>query len=140
MPPDGPPGRDAYDDDLSTVHNAADYLGVGLAVWSYRREPDAHARRAAANTIGEIDAALAALHRIRARLITETRRADDEAAARVDALLARTAAPPGRETGDGPLPEGTASTPTGHHHAPEAAGMRITRGGDGGRTPHEAAP
>lgn len=48
--------------------------------------------------------------------------------------------PPGRETGDGPLPEGTASTPPGHHHASEAAGMRITRGGDGGRAPREAAP
>jgi hypothetical protein len=48
--------------------------------------------------------------------------------------------PPGRETGGDPLPEGTASTPPGHHHAPEAAGMRITRGGDGGRAPHEATP
>jgi hypothetical protein len=100
-PPDGPPGRDPYDADLSTVHDAADYLGVGLAIWTARREPDPAARRAAADTIGEIDAALAALYRVRARLITETRRADDEAAVRVDEMLAR------RRDGPRPL------TPTG---------------------------
>jgi hypothetical protein len=98
---------DPWDVDLSAVQNAVDYLGVGLAIWSYRREPDAHARRAAADTIGEIDAALAALYRVRARLVTEVRRADDEAAARADELLARTReGPPGRETGDGPPPKG----------------------------------
>jgi hypothetical protein len=82
------PGPDV-DADLSAIHNAADYLGLGLAVWSYRREPDAFARRVAADTIGEIDAALAALHRIRARLVGEVRRADDEAAVRADELLDR---------------------------------------------------
>ncbi len=50
--------------------------------------------------------------------------------------------PPGRE-GGGTLPEGTASTHNHNpatHYAPEAAGMRITRGGHDGRTPHEEAP
>jgi hypothetical protein len=96
------PGPDAYDADLSAAREAVDDLGVGLAVWSYRREPDPPARRAASDAIGAIDAALAALHRIRARLITETRRADDEAAVRVDELLAR------RRDGPRPL------TPTGN--------------------------
>jgi hypothetical protein len=99
--PDRPPDPDPYDVDVSIARNGVDDLGVGLAVWSYRREPDAHARRAASDAVAAIDAALAALYRVRARLITETRRADDEAAARVDALLARTAAPPGH-TRDGP--------------------------------------
>jgi hypothetical protein len=93
--------RDPFDVDLSVVRERVDDLGVGLAVWSYRREPDAHARRAAAEAVGAIDAALAALHRIRAQLVAEVRRADDEAAARVDQLLARTGAPPGH-TRDGP--------------------------------------
>jgi hypothetical protein len=130
MPPSGPPGPDPWDDDLAVIHNAADNLGPRLAIWQARREPDAFARRAANDALDAIDAAIDALHRIRARLVTDTRRADDETAVRVDELLARTrgGGPPGRETGDGPLPEGTASTPPGHHHAPEAAGMRITRG------------
>ena len=59
-------------------------------IWEARREPDAFARRCASDAIGAIDAALAALHRTRARLITETRQADDATAARADALLART--------------------------------------------------
>ena len=96
--PDRAPGPDPYDGDLSTVQNAADFLGVGLAIWSYRREPDAHARRAAADTIGEIDAALAALHRIRATLIGQIREADDASAARADALLARTHGGSGDDT------------------------------------------
>jgi hypothetical protein len=100
MPPNLPPGPE-WDADLSAAREAVDDLGVGLAVWSYRREPDAHARRAASDAVDAIDAALAALHRIRARLISETREADDRTAARVDELLAR------RRDGPRPL------TPTG---------------------------
>ena len=85
----GRPGPDAYDADLAAARGAVYDLGVGLTVWSYRREPDAHARRAANDALDAIDAALAALHRIRARLVTEVRRADDETAVRVDELLAR---------------------------------------------------
>ena len=65
-------------------------LGPWRAIWDTRHEPDAFARRCASDAIGAIDTALAALHRIRARLITETRQADDQSAARADELLART--------------------------------------------------
>ena len=101
MPPNPPPGPDQWDADLSAAREAVDDLGVGLAVWSYRREPDAHARRAANDALDAADDLLAATHRIRARLVTEVRRADDETAVRVDALLARRC--------DGPRP----LTPTG---------------------------
>lgn len=76
-------------DDLDAIRSTAAGLGSWLAIWSARREPDAFARRAASDAVGGIDVALAALYRVRARLITETRRADDEAAARADARLAR---------------------------------------------------
>jgi hypothetical protein len=81
-------GRD-LDADLSVIHDSVDSLGPWLAIWEHRAEPDAHARRCASDAIAAIDAALAALHRIRARLITETRQADDQAADRADRLLAR---------------------------------------------------
>jgi hypothetical protein len=90
---DRPPGPDV---DLSAIRNAVDDLGVGLAVWSYRLEPDARARRAASDAVDAIDAALAAFHRIRATLIGEIRVADDRTAARADELLAKTR--------DGPRP------------------------------------
>lgn len=74
---------------LSAIRTVADELGVWLAIWEARREPDAHARRCASDAITAIDSALADLQAIRARLVTETRQADDQAAARADALLAR---------------------------------------------------
>jgi hypothetical protein len=63
-----------------------------LAIWQARDDsrPDAHARRCGSDAVDAIDAALAGLHAIRARLITEIRASDDATAARVDALLART--------------------------------------------------
>jgi hypothetical protein len=81
-------GRD-LDADLSVIHSSVDSLGPWLAIWSARAEPDAHARRCASDAIDAIDAALAALHRVRARLVSEVRQADDAAADRADALLAR---------------------------------------------------
>jgi phosphate uptake regulator len=87
--PDRPPGPDAYDADLSVTRNGVEGAAVGLAVWSYRREPDAAARRAANDALDAIDAAIAALYRVRSQLVTEVRRSDDEAAVRVDKLLAR---------------------------------------------------
>jgi hypothetical protein len=79
---------DPLDADLSALHSAVDDLGPWLAIWQARREPDARARRCASDAIDAIDTALAALHRVRARLVSETRQADDQAAARVDRLLA----------------------------------------------------
>lgn len=80
------PGLDA---DLTAIRGTADDLGPRLAIWQARAEPDAHARRCASDAIAAIDRALAALYRVRGRLIGETRRADDETAIRVDALLTR---------------------------------------------------
>jgi hypothetical protein len=99
---------DPWDADLSAVHNAVDDLGVWVAIWSARREPDAHARRCASDAIGGIDAALAALHRVRARLVAEVRQADDATEARTDELLART-----RDGGPRPvtLPEAASHDP-----------------------------
>jgi hypothetical protein len=79
-------GRD-LDAALSVIHSSVDSLGPWLAIWSARTEPDAHARRCASDAIDAIDAALGALHRIRARLVGEVRQADDRAAERADALL-----------------------------------------------------
>lgn len=81
-------GRD-LDAALSVIHGSADSLGPWLAIWSARTEPDAHARRCASDAIDAIDAALGALHRVRARLVGEVRQADDRAADRADELLAR---------------------------------------------------
>ena len=83
-----PPDR--FDAALSALHTHVDNLGPWLAVWAARSEPDAHARRCASDAIGAIDAALVELHGVRARLITETRQADDATAIRADRLLART--------------------------------------------------
>jgi hypothetical protein len=66
-------------------------LAVALAEWAARSDdrPDAHARRAANRAMDAIDAALALLHELRARLVTDIRASDDDAAERVDQLLAR---------------------------------------------------
>lgn len=127
------PRPDPWDADLSALHTAVDNLGPWLAIWQARREPDAHARRCAADAVAAADAALAALYRIRAGLVTQVRRADDQAAARVDALLTRKR--------DGPQ---------GHHSLEAAApsldpaaaktpkpASRVTRGGNGGPAPCE---
>jgi hypothetical protein len=83
--------RDAYDHPLSALRNNVEDLAVALAIWQARDDtkPDAHARRAASGAVGAIDGALAQLHKIRQQLIGEIRVSDHQAAARVDALLAR---------------------------------------------------
>ena len=83
------PGDRGYDDALSSIRNRVDDLGVWLAVWENRAEPDARARRAANDAVDAIDAALRDLHTIRQELISEIRQADDASAERADALLAR---------------------------------------------------
>ena len=66
-------------------------LGVALAQWAARDEStaDPHARRAANTAMHAIDAALAELYELRARLLTEIRISDDAADVRADELLAR---------------------------------------------------
>jgi hypothetical protein len=68
-------------------HNGV--LGVALAQWMGRddskAEPDV--RQAANTAMEEIDAMLAQLHALRARLVSEIRASDDATATRVDALL-----------------------------------------------------
>ena len=66
-------------------------LAVALAEWAARSDdrPDADARRAANRAMDALDAALAELYELRARLVAEIRDSDDQAAVRVDELLAR---------------------------------------------------
>ena len=68
-------------------------LGVMLGQWAARDDDaaDADARRAANNAMNAIDAMLAELHQLRARLVGEIRISDDQAAVRADELLARCA-------------------------------------------------
>ena len=37
--------QDAYDGPLSALRDNAENLGVWIAIWEARREPDAHARQ-----------------------------------------------------------------------------------------------
>jgi hypothetical protein len=77
-----PPGPD-LDADLSVILDSAENIGPRVAIWQTETGPrSAHARRAAADAITAADDLLAATYRVRARLITETRRADDELLAR----------------------------------------------------------
>jgi hypothetical protein len=98
-----PPDR--RDADVTVIRTAVDDIGVGLAIWEHRTEPDAHARRCAADAVGAIDAALAGLYSIRARLVGETRAADDATAVRVDELLGRMRERPPGEREGGPAAE-----------------------------------
>ena len=88
----GPGDRD-YDGPLSALRNNVEDLAVALAIWEARDDtrPDAHARRCANDAVDAIDGALAGLHKMRALLISEIRVSDDATAARIDAMLARTA-------------------------------------------------
>ena len=69
-----------------------EYLPAALATWEARSEDrlaSAEARRAANQAMDLIDDTLAALHALRASLISQIRTSDDAHAARVDELLAR---------------------------------------------------
>jgi len=89
---------DSYDAPLSALRNGVDDLGVWLAIWEARQEPDAHARRCASDAVSAIDAMLADLYQIRARLAGEIRASDDASAARADQLLRRGGDPPAPKT------------------------------------------
>jgi len=80
----------AYAGQAGVIRDAAEDLGVYLAIWSMRDDgkPDAQARRAANDAMDAIDRALRELHALRERLVGDIRQADDAAAARVDAMLA----------------------------------------------------
>jgi hypothetical protein len=80
---------DPYDEPLSALREHVENLAAWIAIWEARKEPDAFARRCAADAVDAIDSALVALHRVRARLVTEVRAADDATAERVDELLRR---------------------------------------------------
>ncbi len=80
-------GQDAYDGSLSAIRNHVDDVATWLAIWSARSEPDARARRCASDAVDAIDAMLAGLHDVRARLVSEIRESDQAAATRVDELL-----------------------------------------------------
>lgn len=74
----------------TVLRTAVESASVNLAVWAGRDggHADASVRQAANDAMTGIDAALAELHKIRADLVGEMRRYDDETARRVDALLA----------------------------------------------------
>ena len=76
---------------VETIRGHIDYLGTALATWDARSDsgPDPHARRSANDAIDAIDDALADLHAIRQRLVSEIRASDDARAVRIDELLAR---------------------------------------------------
>jgi hypothetical protein len=86
--------REDFGAELAAIRRRVRDLGAWLAIWRSRREPDAHARRCANYAVDAIDAAIAELHQIRARLVAEIRQADDLAAQRADELL--------RDGGDSP--------------------------------------
>ena len=47
-----------YDAPLSEIHEHVENVAAWLAIWEARNEPDAHARRCAADSVDAIDAAL----------------------------------------------------------------------------------
>jgi hypothetical protein len=69
----------------------ADVLETALERWAARdgSKADACARQAANVAVDAIDGLLRELHQLRARLVGEIRESDDQAAVRVDELLAR---------------------------------------------------
>lgn len=90
MSTDQLPG-DAYAGESAAIRDAAENLGVYLAIWAMRDngKTNAMARQAANDAMDAIDAALRELHALRQRLVSDIRRYDDTADARLDALLAR---------------------------------------------------
>ncbi len=68
------------------LEDPAAVLAIALGQWEDGRPPP-FARQAANTAMDTIDAMLATLHAMRARLISEIRDSDDATAARTDALL-----------------------------------------------------
>ena len=84
-----PPARRDLGDAASRLEERNGVLGVALAQWMARDDSKAppEVRQAANTAMDAIDAMLAELHALRARLVSETRASDDASAARVDAML-----------------------------------------------------
>lgn len=80
----------AYADESAAIHDAADDIGMYLALWAMRDDSkaDPDARRAANLAMDAIGRALRELHALRSRLVSDIRASDDAAAARVDVLFA----------------------------------------------------
>jgi hypothetical protein len=76
--------------DLAVIRQHVDEATADIDVWADRQEPDARARRYASAAVDAIDAAIAELYSIRAKLTNEIRASDDAAATRADTLLADT--------------------------------------------------
>lgn len=86
-----PPERRTAGDATGRLGEHLGVLGAALARWMARDDTkaDAPTRQAANTAMDAVDAMLAELHRLRARLTGEIRESDDIAAERVDAMLAR---------------------------------------------------
>jgi hypothetical protein len=86
-----PAERRTIGDATSRLDGHNGVLGVALAIWMARDDSRAQpeVRQAANTAMDSIDAMLAELHQLRARLLSEVHASDRAAAARADALLAR---------------------------------------------------
>jgi hypothetical protein len=80
----------AYAGESGRIRDAAEDIGVYLALWSMRDDakPDAGARRSANDAMDAIDTALRELHALRSRLVGDIRKSDDAAMTRTAELLA----------------------------------------------------
>jgi len=76
----------AYYDVHARLEDPMGVLAIALGQWEDGR-PRPFARRAANTAMDTIDAMLATLHQMRARLVSEIRASDDANAARTDRLL-----------------------------------------------------
>lgn len=84
-----PPGA-AYADSTSIILDLSGDVAAFTAIWAMRDDSkaDANARRAASDAMDAIDRMTRELYRLRERLVSDIRAADDASAARVDAMLA----------------------------------------------------
>jgi hypothetical protein len=85
------PARLVIGDATGRLDGHLGVLGVALAQWMARDDAKAQpaVRQAANDAMDAVDAMLAELHQLRARLVSEIRESDKLAAARADQLLAR---------------------------------------------------
>lgn len=76
---------------IADIRDNVGQLAVSSAIWDYRGDkPDAFHLKARNDAVDAIDAMMRDLHKVRAQLVAEGRKAQDELNARVDARLAAT--------------------------------------------------